>query len=60
MKLDEEFRDAKIWFRDLVCAEKENKIEREVKRMGISLSDREIREALEISEEEDNPFFSNR
>lgn len=56
MKLDEELRNAKIWFRDLASLNKWEQLREEAERAGIKFDKAEF----EVSEEEDNPFYSVR
>lgn len=56
VKLDEELRNAKIWFRDLASLNKWEQLRDEAERAGIKFDKAEF----EVSEEEDNPFYSVR
>ena len=56
VKLDEELRNAKIWFRDLASLNKWEHLREEAERAGIKFDKAEF----EVSEEEDNPFYSVR
>jgi len=56
VKLDEDLRNAKIWFRDLASLKKWDQLLEEAQRAGIQFN----RAEFEVSEEEDNPFYSVR
>lgn len=60
VKLDEEFRNCKIWLRDSFKAGKWEELEKVINKFGCSQNRESLHRMFEVSEEEDNPFFSNR
>ena len=56
VKLDEDLRNAKIWYRDLFDSDKQYNLRKEVEKNGLEISQCQF----EVTEEEDNPFYSVR
>ena len=60
MKLDEKFRNSKIWIRDTLIEDKWEKVREEAYKKGKSLNLEETQKEYDVCEDEDNPFYSIR
>jgi hypothetical protein len=53
VKLDEQLRNAKIWYRDLGDSNKFELLSKEAQKAGVTINEGE----LVVTDEEDNPFY---
>ena len=60
VKLDEELRNGKIWLRDSFKADKWEQLEKAIYKCGYNQNISSLNRMFEVTEEEDNPFFSSR